>query len=316
MTPRPRPSVDVVVPFRGSSFALADLLDRLSGIQLGHGDSIVVVDNSPGEKAASRRSSEIRVVTANQRQSSYFARNRGAALGSAEWILFIDADIEPPRDLLEGYFAHPPERHTGVLAGAIVDQGPRAGETQTAAARYAFLRRSLDQQNTLRQDRPFAKTANCAVRREAFHAVAGFHDAARSGGDADLCFRLAGAGWQIEGRPDAAVTHRGRQTVLALLRQQARYGSGASWLERRYPGFGPPPLALHSILARSARGGIHLIRAHLHRIAGDRDHALVSALDPLTAVAFDLGRRVPNRSRPVAADVRARTDIGLGAMTP
>ena len=49
----------------------------------------------------------------------------------------------------------------------------------------------MSQRNTLTGVRPYAQTAHCAVRRSAFEAVGGFREDIRSGGDADLCFRLA-----------------------------------------------------------------------------------------------------------------------------
>ena len=149
----------------------------------------------------------------------------------------------------------------------------------------------MDQRVATDRDRPFAQTAHCAVRREAFEAVGGFVDAVRSGGDADLCFRLAAAGWELESRPGAAVVHRNRTTVPRMLAQRARHGAGVAWLEDRHPGTFPArrlPGLLWWSTRRAASGLAALAR-------GDRDRALVGLLDGPAVWAFELGRRLPNR---------------------
>src|SRR4051794_10362847 len=215
-----RPPIDVVVPFGGAGFPV----DRFAALELGDDDTFTIVDNRPaGDAAPIPVAGRLRVVAAPERQSSYYARNRGAAAGSAPWILFIDADVRPPADLLDAYFAGAPGERAGLLAGGIRDE---AGEGPVAARVTAHA--SLGQENTL--ERGYAQTANLAVRREAFEAVGGFTDDIRSGGDADLCFRIARAGWALESRPDAAVGHVNRATLRSLAGQQARQGAGAAWL--------------------------------------------------------------------------------------
>jgi GT2 family glycosyltransferase len=263
---------DVVIPFRGPEAELRALLARA-------GEHVIVVDNRPPNATVV---GDPRVVRAAERATSYYARNRGAARGGAEWIVFLDADVDPAPDLLERYFSAPPGDDVGVLAGAVRDAP--AGPGAPVAARYAALATPMDQAVTLR--RGYAQTANCAVRRAAFEQVGGFTETIRSGGDADLCFRLRDAGWRLEARPDAVVTHRNRETLRALLRQRARHGAGAAWLERRYPGSFPralgPGTLLHSAreLARAARG--------------DRDEAILAGVGLLTHWAFELGRLLPN----------------------
>jgi GT2 family glycosyltransferase len=263
---------DVVIPFRGSEAELRELLARA-------GDDVVVVDNRPPGAAAV---ADPRVVRAAGRQTSYYARNRGAERGSAPWIMFLDADVEPAADLLDRYLDPPPGDDVGVLAGAVRDAP--AGPSAPMTARFAALSAPMDQAVTLR--RGYAQTANCAVRRAAFEAVGGFTESVRSGGDADLCFRLRAAGWRLEERADAVVTHRNRDSLPALLRQRARHGAGAAWLDRRYPGSFPRALG-PGTLAHSAR---ELARA----VRGDRDEAVLAGVGLLAHWAFELGRLLPN----------------------
>ena len=265
-----RAPVDVVVPFRGDAASLRALHERLARLRLDDDDTLTVVEN--------------------QGPTSYAARNRGAVMGGGNpWIVFLDADVDPSPGLLDAYFSPPPGDRVAILAGGIVDQPARPGDPP--ALRYAALRRSMSHETVLADERfRFAQTANCAIRREAFRAAEGFEPRARSGGDADLAFRLAAAGWELDERPEASVVHLNRTTLAGLLRQRARHGSGAAWLGRRHPG------------ALPARSKLGLVRWTARRwrealAASDPDERLLAALDPPAMWAFELGRMVPNQVR-------------------
>lgn len=289
-----RPAVDVVVPFRGEARQLDTLLARLEGLELGPGDSVTVVDNTPGPVSPPREG-PVRTVAAPELQTPGFARNRGAGGGGAEWLVFFDADVVAPPALLDRYFDPPPAERTGILAGGVRDQAPEP--PAPAAVRYAHLRRSMSQDMTLRHGEwSFVQTCNCAVRRAAFEAVGGFRDELRAGEDADLSFRLRAAGWEIERREAARTVHRSRATVRSLLAQKAVHGAGCAWVDRAYPGSFParrlPGLTWWGV-RRAATGLAAALRTR------DRDAALVAVLDPLTTLAFEYGRSLPNE-RPLA----------------
>jgi GT2 family glycosyltransferase len=282
--------VDVVVPFAGTAAALADVVARVGALARRDGDTLTVVVNRPGlARGAAGAGAGVEVVEAAAVRSSYHARNAGARRGRAPWLLFLDADVEAPADLLDRLFAPPPAGRTAVLAGGVRDL-PGPGP----AARYAEQTGAMSQEVTLGHGRwAFAQTACCAVRRSAFEQVGGFREV-RSGGDADLGFRLRAAGWELERREHAAVGHRGRGSVAALLGQRARHGAGIAWLNREHPG-SFPPRSLPGTVRFAARRSRTALGA---RRAGDDDAALRAALDGATLVAFELGRRVlPNRVR-------------------
>ena len=282
-----RPSVDVVVPFAGSDAELEAVARGVGSLDRGDDDSATIVDNRPTADSP-RRIGGVRVIPAPECQSSYFARNRGAAAGHAEWLVFFDADVTPPSDLIERYFQEPPKERTGLLAGGILDV--EVGEP-TAVSRYLTESSSMSQDNTLRGEWPYAQTANCAVRRAAFEEIGGFNDGIRSGGDADLCFRLREAGWDLETRDDAHVEHHARTTLKAMVRQRARHGSGTAWLNRAYPGSFPAERWLGLIKWT----GIELARSAGRLLRGDRRGAARAAVAQASAWALQLGRLLPNR---------------------
>lgn len=277
----------MVVPFRGRPTELEGLRARLARVCLRPGDSVVVVDNTPGHGPLDGL---VPVLHAAERATPGFARNRGAARGSAEWLLFIDADVMPPTDLLDRYFDPPAGDHTGLLAGGVLDEPVPVGARPML--RYAYLRGTMSQDNTFRFGSwGFAQTANAACRRVAFESVGGFRDDIRAGEDADLTFRLRAAGWEVERRESAAVVHRSRKTVRAFAAQRALHGAAAAWLAREYPGSFParrrPGLVWWGIRT-TVKGLVSAARSR------DRDKAVWAVLEPLEELATEFGRSLPN----------------------
>lgn len=280
--------MDVVIPFRGSAEELGRLRDRLRALPLQPGDSIVVVDNTPGEPRDG-------ALHAPELATPAYARNRGVAQGKAEWLVFCDADTHPRRDLLDRYFDPPPGARTGLIGGGVIDE--EVPLDAPVAARYAYLRGLMSQAATFDfgDEWGYPKTANVACRRAAFEEVGGFREGIRAAEDADLAYRLKAAGWEVERRETAAVVHASRKTLRGLVVQQALWGSGGAWVHGVYPGavplVGRPGLVWWAI--RSGVGG--LVAAVRRR---DRDAAILGLLRPLETLAWELGRLLPNE-RPV-----------------
>ena len=266
-----RPAVSVIVPFLGSEQELAEVRERLAALKLRADDELILSDNrlhplhTPG-----------------------FARNRGAQQARGEWLVFLDADTIPARDLLDAYFVPAPAESTAVLAGSVRDSAEPGG---TWVARHSAARGHLDQNVTLRRaGTPYAQSVNCAIRRDAFDRMGGFAEKARAGEDADLCFRLYATGWRLEERPRAWAAHLGRSTLGKWLAQLLVHGSGAAWVEGRWPGEFPHAGA-RRLVARLARDAAHGLKA-LSR--GSWEEARFALLDLVGALAFELGRLLPN----------------------
>ena len=288
----PRPPVDVVVPFRGSPAELSELRDRLARLALSEGDTIVVVDNTPASNPVG--AGAVPVLHAAELATPAFARNRGAERGRADWLVFVDADVVPPPDLLDRYFDPPPGERTALLAGGVKDQP--VPKNAPAVARYFYISGGMSQDNTFDYGPQwgFPQTANAALRRVAFEAVDGFREHIRAGEDADLTFRLRAAGWELERREHAAVVHVSRQTVRGLITQRANHGAAGAWLNREHGGFHArrrPGLVWWGV--RTAVTG--LVAAARSR---DRDKALWAIFEPLEQLSYEFGRSLPNERRP------------------
>jgi hypothetical protein len=283
--------VDVVVPFRGTPAALKELQTRLSRLRLEPGDSLAVVDNTPGRGARAESGGEgVLVMQAAALQTPGYARNRGVAAGRAEWLLFLDADVLAPEDLIERYFDPPASERTALVAGGVIDEP--APRDSRLPPRWAQLQRSMSQDHTFRlEEWAFPQSSNLVCRRSAFEAAGGFRENIRAGEDADLTYRLKAAGWEIERRESATVVHRSRQTVRAFIAQKALHGSGGAWLDHEYPGSFPPrrrPGLVWWGVRRATKG---LLSAAWSR---DSDEAVRALFDPLEQLAREFGRSLPN----------------------
>jgi GT2 family glycosyltransferase len=245
-----RPPISVVMPFAGSPAAARAALDTLTGLITGPADELILVDNRGiVPPAAPDDDARVQVVAATAEHSPAYARNTGAERATRDWILFLDADCQAPPDLLDRYFGVEIASGVGALAGAV---GPAPGPGGLAAG-YGAAKSFLNQDSHLSHPfMPRAVAANLLVRRAAFEQVGGFFEGVRAAEDTDFSWRLQLAGWELQGRPQAAVTHRYRTTVRALRRQWRGYAAGRAWLARRYEGFEPEPA-----LARAAGRVLH-----------------------------------------------------------
>lgn len=87
----------------------------------------------------------------------------------------------------------------------------------------------MSQRQTFRlEEWAFAQLANAACRRRALESVGGMREDVRAAEDADLCYRLRRAGWEIELREEAVMLHRNRRTIAGFITQKALHGAGAA----------------------------------------------------------------------------------------
>jgi len=174
-----------------------------------------------------------------------------------------------------------------VLGGASL--AARACERQQPFGLRAYLAQPFF--------RPYLPTCNLAVRRDDLAAVGGF-SVVRSGGDAELC-------WRIMSRPDRRLqpVHEvlmewvPRERLRDYLEQNYRYGKSNLELRRTWKGAGAPqvePMA-RAVLARrivklGLRAGVSVTRR--------RPGALVENVVAGASLAYELGYRVAADTEP------------------
>lgn len=227
----------VVVPSMGRP-SLQRLLDTLSAqdVDAEHPGplEVVVVDDRPGDVEPLRPGVPGTVAWTVRTVRGYgrgpaAARNRGwraARRSGAQWIAFLDDDVELPA----GWARR--------LAEDLAACGPEVGATQGRIdVPLPASRRPTDWERNTRslQDADWA-TADMAYRTAALEAVAGFDErfprAYRE--DADLALRVRRAGWQLV-RGRRRITHPVRPADdLVSLRVQA--GNADDALMRRLHG--------------------------------------------------------------------------------
>jgi len=144
----------------------------------------------------------MRLVSAPEIGSSYFARNRGIAVARGDRLLFCDAD-----DVVDSHWVQTMARalaYFDVVGGALQSE---AGEEPAVKREpyFGFL--------------PAAQTANLAIRRDVLHAIGEFNGHVQSGEDIALCWRAQLHGFRFGFAPNATVLYRRRATEWARLRR-------------------------------------------------------------------------------------------------
>jgi len=186
------------MPFAGPRPAALLALDSLLALDGGPGDELILSDNV----GVAPERDGVLVIRADGERSPSHARNAGAERASREWVLFLDADCRPARDLIESYFAQAIAADVGALAGEVVP----SPDGTTFAARYGAARSFLGQRAHFAHPYlPRAVAANLLVRRDAFQQVGGFYEGVGAAEDTDFSWRLQHAGWRLETRPPASV---------------------------------------------------------------------------------------------------------------
>jgi GT2 family glycosyltransferase len=271
------------MPFAGDAAAARAAVDALRSLELHDGDELILSDNS----GTAIQRADVTVVRATGESSPAHARNVGAARAGRDWILFLDADVEPDPALIDAYFSTPVGDRVGALAGMVV---PAAGGS-SIAERYGAAKNFLGQDAHLAHPyRPRAVAANLLVRRAAFEQLGGFAEGVRAGEDTDFSWRLQEAGWLLEPRP-ATVAHRYRATVRELRRQWRGYAAGRAWLARTYPDFRPEPALVRMLRRRPENDGRQGPARSFH------DRLLFLALDVILGFEELVGLRMSNRVR-------------------
>ncbi|HEU5143456.1 MAG TPA: glycosyltransferase [Solirubrobacterales bacterium] len=232
-------SVSVVIPTRDRPEKLARCLAALRG----QAAEVIVVDDGSREPEAVARAvhaAGVELVRLGGRGPAG-ARNAGVAAASGEVVCFTDDDCEPEDGWAEALAAP-------ILAGEAASTAGRTvvGDDASAADRAW---QAIANQLQLAGAEPgspspgFAATCNLACSRTLLSELP-FDESflSAAGEDRDWGARAAAQNSAPHFVPNAVVTHRPDLTTRTFLRQQYRYGRGASQFRTANPsrGLGHP----------------------------------------------------------------------------
>jgi GT2 family glycosyltransferase len=281
------PVVDTVIVSYRSAETLRGCVEPLLSIP---GVGVTVVDNdSPDESVATIADLPVTLVRSAHNGGFSYGCNRGAALGAAPYLLFLNPDARIDAPALETLVAALREDPaTGLVGPRIRDfdgtlaWSRRRFPTQRSTfAQAVFLHRLwplAEWTDELVRDpadyeRPgpaeWLSGACMLVRRSAFEAIGGFDEGFfLYCEDTDLCRRLWDAGHAVRFEPRAEVRHVGGassgagETLAILARSRVRYG------RKHLPGMRARVQAAGVALGEAAHAA-----AALRRPAHRRGHA-------------------------------------------
>jgi glycosyltransferase involved in cell wall biosynthesis len=227
-TPLAARPLEVVIPVHNGAELLSDCLASVIP-QLGPGDRITVVDDGSSDASAEiAAQAGARVLRTDTAQGPYLARQSAAMSSQAFGLIFFDMRsralpgwLETHRTLLSEPGVALSATDVRVLSGNSVAERIAALQQPYRLAIYTDGQRD-----------PYFPTCNLGVRTEAFTAVDGFTDV-RSGGDADLCWRIQRAGLgRLAARDEVLVLWQPRSSLRAAFEQAYRFGRGHRALMR------------------------------------------------------------------------------------
>ena len=221
-------SMEVIIPVRNMAEHIAKCLPLLID-QCGDGDVITVVDDASSDRTGEvARTLGVRVLPLSESLGPYRARQLAANNSQADVLLFIDARYRPLPGLLDSH--RDAQSRPGVMLSCTntYTLSGKSLAARVAARQQPF---SLDQLVGVDGRADFYPTANLGVKRSAFEQVGGFR-AMRSGGDADLCWRIQDA-FPYSFAADARVLMEWepRSSLVGLASQVFRYGKSYAYLQ-------------------------------------------------------------------------------------
>lgn len=161
------------------------------------------------------------------------ARNVGAARTSSEVLVFLDDDVRLGHECVLESLVRALERPDFGLVGTSQLLPPDSSDFQRSLARQ--LTRSQSQVVNAFLDSDMVTTQCCAIRRDVFERLGGFHEGLLRGVDPEFRHRVRGSGLRIVVVPDVWHFHPVPGSLQQLARLAFRDGYSSAQVAQRYP---------------------------------------------------------------------------------
>lgn len=202
---------------------------------------VIIIDNGSVDKTISILNryydyhNNIKILHESNK-GSYSARNTGIKNSKGEIIAFTDSDCIVSenwiRELSKGFISD----NIGCVVGAVHSYQDNTNKGDTLVERFSKSKDIMSQERTLNSNfLPYGETANVAFRKNVFHCIGYFDEIFKSGGDADIAWRMQLlTTYKLIYRPESIVEHHHRVTLKDLFLQHFKYGLGLAMLNKKY----------------------------------------------------------------------------------
>lgn len=208
--------ISVIMPVGGDPTAAQRAIPAVLKFSPPPGEFIVVADGLQVEARAFLSREGVTVLAIDGRHGPGSARNAGAARARGRVLLFLDADVEPPGDLVGRVAAILTEAPDAAAVIGSYDDRPTA---PGIVSQYRNLLHHFVHQHSNEATTTFWGACG-AIRREAFAAAGGFppHYRRPCIEDIELGQRLVRAGYRIVLRKDLQVRHLKQWTAWSVFK--------------------------------------------------------------------------------------------------
>ena len=224
----------IIIPVYEDVQGIRNTLKSIS--ELAYDDhNVLVVDNGSKDSTVEevrkfeRTNRNISLLSENQIQGSYAARNKAIQNATGDVLVFLDANEVVNTDWLETAVESMKEQEVDYLGCNVKLTLPQDSLIGRYNAHTGFpIKHYLEQEQ-------YAPTCALLVRREVFEDLGYFDARLISGGDREFGERVHEAGYGQGYAEDATVYHPARISFEALAKKNFRVGRGFCQKQRYYP---------------------------------------------------------------------------------
>lgn len=230
------PRITVIIPAYNAARTLPQTLAALGNALPPPDEIIVVNDGSTDETGAAASARGARVISLDQNIGAAAAKNRGAANAAGDILFFTDADIVPPRDMIQIIRDTFSVRQCDGLVGLLGENIP----AQNWASQFKNLWMNFTYTRFVSAERiGLFYTSVAAMRSECFGRLGGFDENYRGASiaeDTEFGQRAWGVGATIVLEPRLRVVHLKAYTITGVLQEDFKRARALTLMRLRKRG--------------------------------------------------------------------------------